>query len=378
MRSFCGIGFCGIASLLAALTACTSGGKGTDDSGPDDSGPDDSGPGGGGLTVLTSPCGAQTVYALLFRGDGEGWVGCGVDEGLHHTTDGGDTLTDLGLASELDIFDLSFEPDGSVLACGAGVVAGERTFLWRDSGGGFEPVLQKSSSSWSADCGQVAAAGDGTMIVASNTGNQLNVSDDDGASWSGYVDYWEDDVLDGTNNAFQLPTLRAVGGAYYGAGDISSDNPYFYRPSPKAGAAFYNLEAVTITTSLRSWVKGLDTPDGGTTWVAGGRDEDASSMASGYLFRSEDGGDTWIPLELGEEIDIIEDLRFSEDGLHGVAVGHRYPPASLGGFVLLTYDGGLSWEELAVEGKLGLMESAWVSGTTWWAGGDGVLVRGSF
>lgn len=41
----------------------------------------------------------------------------------------------------------------------------------------------------------------------------------------------------------------------------------------------------------------------------------------------------------------MHDVVFAPDGQHGVAVGHRYPPATLAGFVALTEDGGLTWTE---------------------------------
>ena len=73
---------------------------------------------------------------------------------------------------------------------------------------------------------------------------------------------------------------------------------------------------------------------------------------------------------------MVHDIKFSEDGVHGVAVGHRYPPASKGGFVLLTYDGGQTWQEL--DADLPIMQSAAASGDTFWVGGDGYMGRGEF
>lgn len=377
-------------TIIAALglsfgLACSGGGDGkVDDSGTDDTNPsgdsgDDTGPiGDPGYAEVSSPCGGQNVYAILFASDTVGWVGCGADAGVHETADGGDSFSEIDLATGLDIYDLSFAPNGDLYACGNGTADNVTSFLWRYDGGSWERLLDYDTVKMS-NCGQVASARDGEIFVVSLTIGDITFSTDGGSTWDPNNErYWAESNLDDASakDAYQIAAMEAVNGGYYGSGSIGTEPPYFYRPSDHPDAEPFNMEVVTIDGGFRGWSQSLATPDGGTTWLAGGRDEDISDDASGYIYRSEDGGETWDSLPLGPEIDVVHDIKFSEDGVHGVAVGHRYPPASKGGFVLLTYDGGQTWQEL--DADLPIMQSAAASGGTFWVGGDGYMGRGEF
>ena len=107
-------------------------------------------------------------------------------------------------------------------------------------------------------------------------------------------------------------------------------------------------------------------------WVGGGRDQGASSRASGLVYRSTDGGASWSAVSLPAGLDIVHDIAL--DGDLGMAVGHRYPTSD-GGFVLLTGDGGQGWTEL--DEVVPLLQSADIVGDTYWITGDAYLAWGT-
>lgn len=139
--------------------------------------------------------------------------------------------------------------------------------------------------------------------------------------------------------------------------------------------ALPSLAATVVSDRVEGEVWAMASPDDGETWMVGGRDQSSTSSASDFLYRSTDAGQTWESIELSAEIDIVHGIAFGEDGLRGVAVGHRYP-ISQGGFVLLTEDGGASWVELEVE--VPLPQSVAVKGDAWYVAGDTCFAHGAF
>lgn len=332
---------------------------------------------------LGDPCGGTTPYAMYFEDADAGWVGCGDGMGLWRTEDAGDSFS-AGHPStgtgDLYVNQVVPDPAGGVLVCGHDYAQDPGVFLYRYRDGDWTALLSYGSNNndpaWTqmANCGVVAAAGDGTMLVASDTVGDMSRSTDHGVTWTTEYRYWEDANLDdGGYSYFYMLNLVAAGGAYYGAGSRIVEPPVFYGPSQHADGDWYNFHATEIA-DLQGEVWALATPDDGVTWFAGGRDQARSSSASGFLFRSDDGGATWTDVSLGGTVDIMHDLEFAEDGLHGVAVGHRYPPSSQGGFVATTDDGGQTWVERAED--VPPLYTAAIVGDTFWVAGDAYLARG--
>lgn len=362
-------------TTLAALVACDPVSK--------DGNTDDTAAVSGDFTELTDPCeGGGTPYGLYFRTESEGWVGCGNGFGLHGTTDGGDSFTSAHPSDDLYVFQVLDDPDGNLLVCGHDYsTAGDGVLLYRQSGSGWDDLLHYGSnnsdpaSAQMSNCGQVATAGDGTLVVASNTVGDITHSEDDGLSWSREDRYWEEANLEPEGySAYGIMGLAAAGGAYYASGSNITAPPTFFVPSTLGD--YYNMRAVVADSGLMGEAWAMATPDEGATWVIGGRDQGMSSQASGFLCRSTDGGDSFSCGLVGGDIDIVHGIAFSEDGRHGVAVGHRYPPGSQGGFVLLTDDAGATWTELAVD--VPILQSAAVRGQSFWVAGDAYLARGTF
>lgn len=334
---------------------------------------------------LNDPCrGSGTPYGLYFEDEKSGWVGCGNGIGLWKTDDAGQTFTSghpNTATGDLYVNQIVGDPNGGVLICGHDYADTEKTLLYRYRDGQWEDLLHYGNNAsdetdvYLANCGQVAAAGDGTLIVAGDTAGDITWSTNDGKTWADEERYWEEANFDGYSYYYML-NLRAEGGVYFGAGSDITTPPMFFGPSADPRAEWYNFLGHVVDMGIIGEVWSLDSPDGGLTWYVGGRDQRLSSQASGFLERTIDGGETWERLALGPTIDIVHDIAFSEDSLHGVAVGHRYPPNSLGGFILVTEDGGDTWEELDIETPV--LQSAAIVGTTFWVAGDGFLGRGEF
>ncbi|MCB9759162.1 MAG: hypothetical protein H6739_04940 [Alphaproteobacteria bacterium] len=356
---------------LCALVGCTA-------DKPDDSGVDDSG-GTSGLTALTDPCGgAGTPYALHFTSETDGWVGCGNGYGVHHTSDGGASFTDESPTGDLYGYQVVSEPGGGLLLCGHGSDSG---LLWRWGGGSWTQLLAYGTDNSDnttvniGTCGQVAASSGGDLIVASLTGPDITWSSDGGATWAVADRYWEEVNLDAGPQAYQMISLRAAGAHFYAGGSTISQPPTFFGASSHASADYYNLRAQVVDDGIIGEIWSMGSPDGGTTWALGGRDQDASSIASGFIYTGTDGGGSWTAADLGEEIDIVHDIVFHDDGQRGLAVGHRYP-TSYGGFILQTSDGGQTWEELAAD--VPLLWRAAIAGESYWVAGDGYLGMGTW
>ncbi|MCK6507036.1 hypothetical protein L6R53_27290 [Myxococcota bacterium] len=360
------------------------------DGGTGDGGTGDGGTGDGGgteptplLVDLPDPCdGAGTPYAMLFTDEEQGWVGCGSGMGLWRSEDGGESFTAGHPSADLYVFDLVAEPDGALLVCGHDYDVGDGALLYRLRGGAWQELLRYGNNAtdpaavYMSNCGAVGSLGDGRLVVASNTAGDITVSEDDGLRWIKEERYWEEANLAGGYSYYYVMDILTAGGAWYGAGSQISEPPVFYGQSTAPDAAWWNRAAHVIDAEIDGEVWALSSPDDGATWLAGGRDQGATSRASGFLYRSTDGGQTWSGGELGGSLDIVHDLAFAEDGLHGVAVGHRYPPSSLGGFVIVTFDGGRSWTE--VDEEVPILQSAAARGDRFWVAGDAFLASGSF
>jgi hypothetical protein len=355
-----------------------------DDKDPGSSDPNTPGNTSGAFSALVDPCNGATPYEVAFISEDEGYVGCGSEQGLHYTTDGGQTFVDAIISDNLYVYQVLADGSGDVLVCGQDYDTD--ALVYRGSGTNWEAILYYGSASDYGDqgvfmgtCGEIGMDGAGGLVVNSIAGIDVTASTDDGASWSAPNDLWELSNVNGTCQAstgrctHQISRYVSTSQGLYGAGSTDSEPPLFFRPG---SAELENLEKVVIDENMQGLVWSLATTDDGQTWLAGGRDDRESMEASGFIYRSTDGGETWDSLPLGPEIDVVYDIAIAEDGQHGVAVGHRYPPSSLGGFVLLTEDGGATWTE--VDEDVPILQSCEARGSTWWAAGGGFLARGDF
>jgi hypothetical protein len=248
----------------------------------------------------------------------------------------------------------------------------------RESGASWDVLVRYGTGSGQevamSNCGVVAEADDGRMVMASLTSPDMVYSDDSGDSWSREERYWEDVNLDPDSSptAYAMMALAVnADGEFVGAGSNIVQPPAFFMPTQVDAGKWWNFSRVVVDDYVQGEVWAMGTPGPGV-WVVGGRDQGASSRASGFVYRSADGGASWSAVSLPAGIDIVHDIAL--DGDLGVAVGHRYPTSD-GGFVLLTDDGGQSWTEL--DEAVPLLQSADIVGDTYWIAGDAYLARGT-
>ena len=253
--------------------------------------------------------------------------------------------------------------------------------LYRRDGSEWTALLRYGNNSddsgavYMSNCGAMAATPDGRLMVASLTAGDITWSEDDGQTWQKEERYWEDADLDpgGYSYYYMLNMAATSDGTIFGAGSQITEPPVFFSPSRHADGDWTNFAANIVDDGIIGEVFSMATPDDGMTWLVGGRDQGATSQASGFIYRSTDGGETWASMALPEGTDIVHDI--AVDGDLGVAVGHRYPTTQ-GGFILITRDGGQTWTE--VESDAPILQSAAISDGRWWAAGDAWLGRGRF
>ena len=331
---------------------------------------------------LIDPCQGLGTPNLYADSETDLVVGCTNGIGLWHSTDAGDSFIGAHPSGALYVFDIARTQAGEMLVCGHDYDADGVLLYSGQPGEDWKALLSYGNNAsdlgtaYLSNCGAVAAGSDGQLVVSSLTTGDITWSEDGGTTWSKELRHWEDDNLDPDGYAFHyLFHLLGEDGIIYGAGGQITEPPMFFQPSDHAHASWWTLHSVPIDPTVQGEVWALATPDNGATWLAGGRDHSPIRRASGFFYRSVDGGDSWTALPLPESIDIVRAVAFADDALHGVAVGHRYPSIH-GGFALVTEDGGASWVELGDD--LPLLEAATVSGDTYWLAGDAYLSRGRF
>jgi photosystem II stability/assembly factor-like uncharacterized protein len=381
-----------IVMILAALEAAASDDDTSNDDEDDDTSNDDEEDNVVRETVeLDDPCDGATAYSIHTH-DSELWVGCGLREGLHKSSDDGVSFSDGhpsgGNTSDSDalyVFDLKTSSTGDLLVCGhlyPQESSEPQPLVMRYADSAWETLLIYGNNSanpgavYMSNCGQIQEHPNGGLFVMSQTSADMTYSTDSGANWSKEDRYFEEINLTAGPQAYQLQRLASTSEGIFASGYNIAQPPTFFRPSTADGASWFNLKANTIDTEVEGEGWAMATPDDGDTWFVGGRNQGAGAFASAFFYRSSDNGATWASISVPEDIDIIRDISFSSDGQYGIAVGDKYPQAA-GGFALITSDSGATWT--AIEDELPYdLWSAEVKGPYWFVGGNGTLHRGAF
>ncbi|MDB2380888.1 hypothetical protein N9W12_08405 [Luminiphilus sp.] len=381
-----------IVMILAALEAAASDDDTSNDDEDDDTSNDDEEDNVVRETVeLDDPCDGATAYSIHTH-DSELWVGCGLREGLHKSSDDGVSFSDGhpsgGNTSDSDalyVFDLKTSSTGDLLVCGhlyPQESSEPQPLVMRYADSAWETLLIYGNNSadsgavYMSNCGQIEEHPNGGLFVMSQTSADMTYSSDSGTSWSKEDRYFEEINLTAGPQAYQLQRLTSTSEGIFASGYNIAQPPTFFTPSTAEGASWFNLKAKTIDTEVEGEGWAMATPNDGSTWFVGGRNQGAGAFASAFFYRSSDNGATWTSISMPEDIDIIRDISFSSDGQYGVAVGDKYPQ-SKGGFVLVTSDSGMTWAAIADALPYDLW-SAEVKGPYWFVGGNGSLHRGAF
>ncbi len=292
----------------------------------------------GSIEPLDSPCGEQPVDALLALEGGRAWVGC--DGGVFRTSDAGGGFEPMLASPRLEVHHLGLDVRGRVLLCGrdlAGPGPDDLLLRFRPQGG-WTSLLAGDDGA----CTELAVRTDGALAVVGEHDMGLQVLPPGSSEWHTVQRWW----LDPHHGPQRVFGLSSDGGCWHGLGADLTSPPAFLMPA--GGGRCLPLRGVTVDPFLVGELWTLASPDGGDSWVAGGRDLGDEPHSRAALYRSPDGGSLWRALETPRGVAWIRDLDFSSSGSCGVAVG-SLAPLGRGGVVLISLDQGRSWQRLAAD-----------------------------
>lgn len=318
--------------FLVSLVACASPGADPGDSRSP-----------GPLEPMDSPCTDGAVVALALDAAGSGWVGCEAGEILFRTTDAGEAFRPVHTSLHLEVNQLAWDNRDRLLLCGRDYASpGPDVLITRFSEDqGWMPLLRADQQGASA-CSQLALDGHGGMAMLGDDGALLSLRAADGDAWLQPSVSW-------MARPALAPRVYAIQGGnscWYGVGADLTSPPVFLRPAD--GRRCSPLEAVSVDPDLVGELWALASPDGGDTWVVGGRALGAEAPNQAVLYRTPNGGESWRALPLPTGLGRLHQLAFSDDGSCGVGVGGRDTEGA-GGFVIVSGDQGRSWRALDVQ-----------------------------
>jgi photosystem II stability/assembly factor-like uncharacterized protein len=291
---------------------------------------------------LATPCGEFPVSALLAESDGRAWVGCSHGRGVFRTTDAGISFEPMHASARLVVNQLAADAGGRALLCGHDLASpGRDAVLLRYHPSRGWHTLRSSPRGQATSCERVAAAPDGALALLESQGAGVRLHAAAGRGWLEPSAWYA-----GTDPEPRLWDLATAGGCWYALGADLTGPPRFLLPA--GSERCLPLRDVVVDHHLVGELWTLASPDGGGSWLAGGRDLGEEPFGRAVLYRSPDGGESWREQRLPPGLGWVRQLGFSPSGHCGVAVGQR-AGLDAGGFVLVSHDGGTHWWELDLE-----------------------------
>jgi len=354
---------------------------GVDESGSGDDESTDTGPvGDQEWSEISGPCFGSGTNALWFDDRDHAFVGCGENadgEGLYTTSDNGATWEDHPKFNEVRIMDIRRGPDGVLR--GAGIHQLDGYSVWEidesgalDSVGLYTPGNSAFTSVSQAE--NVAVTADGQVLIDSLTGSSAAYGSV-GGEFEEVCSLGEDAIEDPDNaSCYQVRRIVGFDNQFYSVGSLINDPARVHLPSMMPGAT-YHFTTLELQPETRDGEL-LDMH----VWSESSMIVAGHNQSTRYpLIYVADGDpynlDNWTQIELldfGIEFEGgINDLHVSGDTV--IAVGELFPTSS-GGFVLISHDRGLTWEDVSPEG-LGPASASWLfeDGSMAVAGGSGEM-----
>lgn len=336
----------------------TSSTSGADETGSDTDDTDETGGMVGPLawSELAGPCGGSETNALWFDDRDTGFVGCGENaagEGLFTTTDGGVTFEDNVRFNEVRIMDIRRGPDGVLY--GAGIHQLDGYPLWSFEEGGMigaSGLYTPSNNAFLAvNQGENAAiTEDGQMLVDSLTGTTAAYRPA-GGEFEEVPSLSEDLLADPDAGSFQVRRIKAHNNRFYAVGSLINDPARVHLPSQLDGATFH-FHTVELQPETRDGeLLDMHIWDERHMIVAGHDQSERFPLI--YLIDGTDPYDSanWEKIELFDSgLDYqagVNDIHVVGDTV--VMVGEKIP-TSQGGFVIISQDGGRTYEDITPEG----------------------------
>lgn len=294
---------------------------------------------------------------------------------LYRTTNSGFNWTPLPLVISTDINDISYLPNGSVVA--AGTIG---TLLHSNNGGNSWTTVSAGTSD---DFLDISAKSTGTVYAT--TANGIYKSSNGG---TGYLAIGNPGAGSGLHlTAIDFATANdGVAACDQGNLYITDDGgqSWNYYGTSSSWLNFHAVEAISSTTIYTGGTGGtiLNTVDGGINWneLSTRLTEFQLNAAeavntslyftvgqSGTLLKTTNGGASWTPLNSGAGGEDLNDVHFINNNV-GICVGSN-------GTIVKTTDGGNNWNFIftgIAENLYALTRAA--NGTYYAGGADGKLV----
>ncbi len=340
-----------------------------DSSGGDEStGGDTTGSSGGPLawSEVAGPCGGSATNALWFDDRMTGFVGCGENgagEGLFTTTDGALSFEDNLRFGEVRIMDIRRGDDGVLYGAGIHQLDGYPVWSFDESGAMLdaEGLYTPSDNAFLSvnQAENAAISADGQMMIDSLTGTTAAYRSAGGAFEE--VASLSEDLLDDPDAlSYQVRRIVAHDDQFYAVGSLINDPARVHLPSALEGAT-HHFHTVQLQPETRDGeLLDMHVWDPQHIIVAGHDQSERFPLI--YLIDGADptNADNWSKVELFDSgLDYqagVNDIHVAGDRL--VMVGEKIPTAQ-GGFVVISEDGGLTYEDITPEGA-GPLSRVWM------------------
>jgi hypothetical protein len=310
---------------------------------------------GGDWTISAHPCpGASRTDALQKDADGTLWVGCGTTAtgtGLYVSFDEGDswqtvTTSPANLVADFRVITLTRGHDGALYASGRDTKSVNRSVRLDTSGSMPYPttanLIRVQSVGRSFDVGGYAELADGRALAASDTGvDKLYRPDSTTGPSAG------DWTITSPSSEVYID-LVAFNDGFYAAGSRINIPPRVFLPPTAPSAEPWELVEVILDPSFDGEMWGIAANDQRVVAVGVNQDTD-----QGKIYVST--GDPYVPANYTEFFlsDITQDGE-SPSWARGVCmrgdiivvVGERQPLGSNTGRVVISTDGGQSFDDI--------------------------------
>lgn len=332
---------------------------------------------------VAGPCAGSGTNTVWFDDRDNGFIGCGENadgEGLYTSVDGGGTWEDNIRFAEVRIMDIRRGPDGELYGSGIHQLDGYPSWTFDLSGGAIDAVSIYEPSGTVGNVTQAentAVTADGQAMIDSLTGVSAAYRDTGGV-WEEVDSLGEDLLDDPASPGFQVRRILAHENAFYAVGSTINDPARVHLPSQLDGATWH-FQSIELQPDTRDGeLHDMHIWDS-THMIVAGVDQ-STRFPLIYLL---DGGDPYA-LESWEQIELLDSGLEYEGGINDihvvgdtvVAVGEKFP-TSQGGFVVISEDGGQTWEDITPPGEpnTGALSAVWMfdNGEMVVAGGGGEL-----
>ncbi len=344
-------------STTAGSGEDTTGGGAGDTDGDTDGSADETGePGPFAWTPTAGPCLGSGTNTIWFDDRMNGFVGCGENadgEGLYTTADGAATFEDNPRFNEVRIMDIRRGPDGVLYGAGIHQLDGYPVWSFDESGALIDAngLYTPSNSAFLAvnQAENAAITADGQMLIDSLTGTTAAYRAA-GAEFEEVASLGEALLDDPDALSFQVRRLVGFDNQFYGVGSLINDPARVHLPSRREDAT-YHFESVLLQPETRDGeLLDMHVWDAQHMIVAGHDQSERFPLI--YLVDGADPYETdnWEKIELfssGLEYEGgVNDLHVVGDTV--VMVGEKFP-TSEGGFVIISHDGGQTFEDITPE-----------------------------